>query len=339
MSPDEVGGADESGGAAGAGEAAPAPIDPRLVEYARTHDRALRNALVEDNMGLALHFTTRYRRSDTEDDDLRQVALLGLVKAIDRFDPTRGVAFSTFAGRTIDGELKRHFRDQTWALRVPRSVKDLNVSVRRASEALEQQLSRSPTVRELADHLDVSVDEVIGALGATAARRAGSLDDLDPQGATTTPRAGSSLDVRPELVAQFLGTRVVRVQQRGAIVGQQEIEPLPAPQGGPVGRGDLQGRRRVLHRLEVGGVVEVQAAMADRRMLGCEPRRGVIRAGDIHHGDVALGTARGKQRIHCGRQRRHVVVRDDRDLDVGRKWQQRHEVRVNHQRRPSPGKR
>ncbi len=186
MSPDEV------GGAAGAGEAAPAPIDPRLVEYARTHDRALRNALVEDNMGLALHFTTRYRRSDTEDDDLRQVALLGLVKAIDRFDPTRGVAFSTFAGRTIDGELKRHFRDQTWALRVPRSVKDLHVSVRRASEALEQQLSRSPTVRELADHLDVSVDEVIGALGATAARRAGSLDDLDPQGATTTPRTVSS---------------------------------------------------------------------------------------------------------------------------------------------------
>ncbi|HNH38457.1 MAG TPA: sigma-70 family RNA polymerase sigma factor [Microthrixaceae bacterium] len=183
---------DESGGAAGAGEAAPAPIDPRLVEYARTHDRALRNALVEDNMGLALHFTTRYRRSDTEDDDLRQVALLGLVKAIDRFDPTRGVAFSTFAGRTIDGELKRHFRDQTWALRVPRSVKDLHVSVRRASEALEQQLSRSPTVRELADHLDVSVDEVIGALGATAARRAGSLDDLDPQGATTTPRTVSS---------------------------------------------------------------------------------------------------------------------------------------------------
>lgn len=189
MSPDEAGGA---GGAAGAGEVAPAPIDPRLVEYARTHDRALRNALVEDNMGLALHFTTRYRRSDTEDDDLRQVALLGLVKAIDRFDPTRGVAFSTFAGRTIDGELKRHFRDQTWALRVPRSVKDLNVSVRRASEALEQQLSRSPTVRELADHLDVSVDEVIGALGATAARRAGSLDDLDPQGATTTPRTDSS---------------------------------------------------------------------------------------------------------------------------------------------------
>lgn len=142
-------------------------------------------------MGLALHFVTRYRRSDTEDDDLRQVALLGLVKAIDRFDPERGVAFSTFAGRTIEGELKRHFRDRTWALRVPRSIKDLHVSVRRASEALEQQLSRSPTVRELADHLDVGIDDVIGALGATAARRAGSLDELDPDGSTASPRAGS----------------------------------------------------------------------------------------------------------------------------------------------------
>jgi RNA polymerase sigma factor (sigma-70 family) len=181
MRPDEAG---------GAGEAAPAPIDPRLVEYARTHDRALRNALVEDNMGLALHFTTRYRRSDTEDDDLRQVALLGLVKAIDRFDPTRGVAFSTFAGRTIDGELKRHFRDQTWALRVPRSVKDLHVSVRRASEALEQQLSRSPTVRELADHLDVSVDEVIGALGATAAPARGQPGRPRPPGRDHDPSGG-----------------------------------------------------------------------------------------------------------------------------------------------------
>lgn len=153
--------------------------DARLVEFARTRDRALRNELVQDHIGLAHHFANRYRRSFADDDDLRQVALIGLVKALDRFEPDRGVAFSTFAGRTIDGELKRHFRDQSWTLRVPRSMKDLHVSVRRASEELEQQLSRSPTVRELAEYLGVSVDAVVGAIGASAARRTGSLDRSD----------------------------------------------------------------------------------------------------------------------------------------------------------------
>lgn len=151
----------------------------RFRRLVATRDRALRNELVEQHLGLAHHFAARYRRSGVEADDLHQVAFLGLVKAVDRFDPTRGVAFSTFAGRTIDGELKRHFRDRTWSLRVPRSVKDLHVAVRRASEELQQQLSRSPTVRELSDHLGVSTDEVLGAIAASSARRTGSLDRSD----------------------------------------------------------------------------------------------------------------------------------------------------------------
>ncbi|MBS1836380.1 MAG: SigB/SigF/SigG family RNA polymerase sigma factor [Actinobacteria bacterium] len=153
--------------------------DERFRRFAATRDRALRNELVEQHLGLAHHFAARYRRSGVEDDDLHQVAFLGLVKAVDRFDPDRGVAFSTFAGRTIDGELKRHFRDRTWSLRVPRSVKDLHVAVRRASEELQQQLARSPTVRELADYLGVSHDEVLGAIAAVSARRTGSLDRPD----------------------------------------------------------------------------------------------------------------------------------------------------------------
>jgi len=172
-------------------EGAEAESDPRLVEFARTRDRALRNELVEAHIGLAHHFANRYRRSFSDDDDLRQVALIGLVKALDRFEPERGVAFSTFAGRTIDGELKRHFRDQSWTLRVPRSIKDLHVSVRRASEELEQQLSHSPTVRELAEHLGVSVDAVVGAIGASAARRTGSLDrDEDDRPSDHEPALG-----------------------------------------------------------------------------------------------------------------------------------------------------
>lgn len=150
-----------------------------FVEFARTRSRSLRNRLVEEHMGLAHLLASRYRRGGADEQDLDQVALLALVKAVDRFDPGRGVAFGTFAGRTIDGELKRHFRDRTWALRVPRSVKDLHVAVRRASEEMEQALGRSPTVRELADRLDVGTDEVIGALGAASARRAGSLVQTD----------------------------------------------------------------------------------------------------------------------------------------------------------------
>lgn len=196
----------------------PPALDERMVRFARTRDRSLRNEIVEDHIGLAHHFAARYRRSASEDEDLRQVALLGLVKALDRFDPARGVAFSTFAGRTIDGELKRHFRDQTWALRVPRSVKDLHVSVRRASEELEQRLARSPTVRELAEHLGVGVDEVVGAMGAGSARRAGSLeqpgedqsDDHRPE--LGTPPGTTGVEDR-DLVARLLSTLEPREQE------------------------------------------------------------------------------------------------------------------------------
>lgn len=150
-----------------------------FLRFASTRDRTLRNRLVENHIGLAHHFASRYRHSGIDEDDLQQVAFLGLVKAVDRFDPDRGVAFSTFAGRTIEGELKRHFRDRTWSVRVPRSVKDLHVAIRKVSGELEQQLSRSPTVRELSEHLGVTTDEVLAAMGAVSARRAESLDQGD----------------------------------------------------------------------------------------------------------------------------------------------------------------
>ena len=158
------------------GSAPGADVDELFRRFARTRDRRVRNELVERHLSLADGAAARYRGRGPGDDDLRQVAFLALVKAVDRFDADRGVAFATFAGRTIDGELKRHFRDATWTVRVPRSLKDLHVSVRRASEELEQDLGRSPTVRELADRLDVSTDDVVSALGAVAARRPASLD-------------------------------------------------------------------------------------------------------------------------------------------------------------------
>lgn len=144
-------------------------------EFATTRDRRTRNKLVEMHIGLAHHLTRRYR-SSTGREDLDQVALLGLVKAVDRFDPERGVAFSTFAGRTIDGELKRHFRDSTWSVRVPRSLKELHLAVRNAAEDLGQELGRPPSVGELAERVGVSTDEVISAFGAGSAQVASSLD-------------------------------------------------------------------------------------------------------------------------------------------------------------------
>jgi RNA polymerase sigma-B factor len=150
--------------------------DELFVEFARTRSRRLRNELVERHMGLAAHVARRFGRRGPSDDDLRQVAFLALVKAVDRFEPERNVAFSTFAGRTIEGEIKRHFRDHTWTLRVPRSAKEIHLQLRRATDSLAQQHGRSPTVPELAEHLGVDVDEVVEGIAAGSAYATASLD-------------------------------------------------------------------------------------------------------------------------------------------------------------------
>ena len=149
-------------------------------EFVRTRDRRLRNRLVERHMGLAAHVARRFGRRGPSDDDLRQVAFLALVKAVDRFDPTREVAFSTFAGRTIEGEIKRHFRDHTWAIRVPRAAKEVHLRLRRATDELAQELGRSPTVPELAERLGVSTDEVLVGIAAGSAYTQSSLDAPAP---------------------------------------------------------------------------------------------------------------------------------------------------------------
>ncbi|MFK7916981.1 MAG: sigma-70 family RNA polymerase sigma factor [Ilumatobacter sp.] len=145
-------------------------------EFVRTKQRRVRNQLVERHMGLAAHITKRYSRTGRNDDDLRQVAMVGLVRAVDRFDPEFGVAFSTFAGTTIEGELKRHFRDASWSVKVPRSAKELHLLVRRAAAELEQQRGISPTVDDIAKHLELSRDDVLRGLAASAAASVGTID-------------------------------------------------------------------------------------------------------------------------------------------------------------------
>lgn len=129
-----------------------------------------------DNRGLAYAFARRYRDRGVPMDDLRQVAVEALIRAIDRFDPERGLRFSTFAGRTIDGEIKQYFRDRTWDVHVPRSVRQLTSKVRSANDELTQQLGRSPTAAEIAASLDVAVSDVVLALDAASAYRTETLD-------------------------------------------------------------------------------------------------------------------------------------------------------------------
>ncbi len=138
--------------------------------------RRRRNELVERHMGLAAHIAKRFSRSGLHDDDLRQVAMIGLVKAVDRFDPEHGAAFSSFAGLTIEGELKRHFRDTSWTVKVPRSAKELHLLVRNAADELSSRNAASPSVEDIADHLGIERDDVLRGLAATAAYNVGTLD-------------------------------------------------------------------------------------------------------------------------------------------------------------------
>jgi RNA polymerase sigma-B factor len=169
-------------------------------EWRRTGRRELRNELVEMHIGLAIHIARRFDRGPRRDEDIEQVALLALVKAVDRFDPGRGVPFAAFAGRTIEGELKRYFRDATWAMQVPRSAKELHLSVRAAIDKLTAALGRSPTVDEVAASLEVSRDDVLLGLGATEVRAMGSLDATPDDGSPAGARLADDDDAGFEAV-------------------------------------------------------------------------------------------------------------------------------------------
>ncbi len=118
----------------------------RFREYQRTGDRRIRNELVEQYLQVADHYAARYASRGVPVEDLRQTALLAMIRAVDRFDPDAGVEFSTFASRTVDGELKRWFRDRAWAVRPPRAAQERHLALRRFEDEMTQRLGRSPTV-------------------------------------------------------------------------------------------------------------------------------------------------------------------------------------------------
>jgi RNA polymerase sigma-B factor len=147
-----------------------------LIRYHRTGDLAAREELVERCLPLARELARRYTYTDEPFDDLFQVASLGLIKAIDRFDPERGAKFASYAAPTILGELKRHFRDKGWALHVPRDLQERTLAVSREAEALSKRFGRSPKPREVAHAIGCSVEEVLEAQQAAASYEAASLD-------------------------------------------------------------------------------------------------------------------------------------------------------------------
>ena len=144
-------------------------------ELRQTGDRTLRDQLVVRNRPLALQLARQFANRGEPLDDLNQVAMLGLFKAVERFDPDRGFAFAAFAAPTINGELKRHFRDRTWSVRVPRRVQELRLEMAGAVERLSHTLGRPPTVPEIASELGQSQDAILEAMEASAGYRAMSL--------------------------------------------------------------------------------------------------------------------------------------------------------------------
>lgn len=203
-------------------------LDPPREERERfralraSGDPLLRNELIEDHLWIARQAARRFASRGETHDDLFQVASLGLVKAVDRFDPERESRFAAFAMPTVMGEVRRHFRDRGWALRVSRRVKDLHLELRAASERLTHDLARRPTLQELADDVGVAVEEVLEAIEAASSYRTASIDAVvtDSEGEREAVAAGMDDEVlqgAPERVVLWQSLQRLPERDRRAV--------------------------------------------------------------------------------------------------------------------------
>ncbi|MEV5937487.1 RNA polymerase sigma factor SigF [Streptomyces sp. NPDC051994] len=243
-----------------------------LEEGTREHQYA-RNTLIEMNLALVRYAASRFRnRGGGEMEDVIQVGTIGLIKAIDRFELSREVEFATFAVPYIVGEIKRFFRDTTWAVHVPRRLQELRVDIAKGKEHLALALDRDPTVKELAAHLELSEEEVIEGLVASNGYTAGSLDtSADPDGGS------QSSGVRSRTLADFVGEedpgmeKVENVQTLAPLMEQLSererhildmrfgLEMTQAQIGGELGVSQMQVSRllsRILTKLRTGMLSE-----------------------------------------------------------------------------------
>ncbi|MEJ3654532.1 SigB/SigF/SigG family RNA polymerase sigma factor [Actinomycetes bacterium KLBMP 9759] len=162
----------------------------------------LRDELVTGFLPIAQHIARRFSNRGEPLDDLVQVATVGLINAVDRFSPERGSDFFSFAVPTISGEVRRHFRDLGWSMRVPRRLKDLHVSINSAVSYLSQHLGRAPKPSEIAEHLGIPVAEVLEGLEASEAYRSSSLDEMlsSEQGSATVGELVGAADAELDRV-------------------------------------------------------------------------------------------------------------------------------------------
>ncbi len=133
-------------------------------EYDKTKDRAIRDKLIENHLYIAKILSRKYGHKSGDNDDIFQVACLGLMYAVERFDVSRGFQFDTFATPTIVGEIKRYYRDREWLIRIPRKVQDLNREINQVRALLEHKMMRSPTISEIAKYMEISEEDIIRAM-------------------------------------------------------------------------------------------------------------------------------------------------------------------------------
>lgn len=182
------------------------PTDIELFQdYLTNGDQAVRNQLVERHLRLAEALAKRFDHRGVPLEDLVQVAQIGLIKAVERYDPSHGASFSTFATPTIIGEIKRHFRDKTWAIRVPRSIKDLHLRIRPTLSELHHELGRSPTIAQIAERIGTTEDYVLEAMEAGAAYRSDSVDAKTADGGEDSRTVAQ---LRVEATSDLSETRV-----------------------------------------------------------------------------------------------------------------------------------
>ncbi|OFR23523.1 RNA polymerase subunit sigma [Atopobium sp. HMSC064B08] len=166
-----------------------------FAQYQETHDSEVRDQLIVSHLNLVRFLASKFKNRGEPLDDLIQVGTIGLIKAIDRFDPSRGLEFTTYATPTIMGEIKRHFRDKGWSVRVPRRLQELSAKVNQITDELTTELQRSPSIEEIAKKLGVSVDEVLEAMESSGAYSSVPLEG-----------GGSSVDgdEAPSIIDQYI---------------------------------------------------------------------------------------------------------------------------------------